>query len=94
MCGWMGMVDGGWVMLTNSGLGKLIVILQTMFSNTFHVSFFIQISLNLIPGSPIDSKSELVELTRWGWVMDICVSKLTSIGSDNGLSPNRHQAII
>ena len=24
----------------------------------------------------------------------ICVSKLTSIGSDNGLSPGRHQAII
>ena len=24
----------------------------------------------------------------------ICVSKLTSIGSDNGLSPDRHQAII
>ena len=25
---------------------------------------------------------------------DICVSKLTIIGSDNGLSPGRHQAII
>ena len=24
----------------------------------------------------------------------ICVSKLTTIGSDNGLSPDRHQAII
>ena len=26
--------------------------------------------------------------------MHICVSDLTSIGSDNGLSPGRHQAII
>ena len=26
--------------------------------------------------------------------MHICVSKLTIIGSDNGLSPGRHQAII
>ena len=33
-------------------------------------------------------------LTHWGRVMHICVSKLTIIGSDNGLSPDRHQAII
>ena len=33
-------------------------------------------------------------LTHWGWVTHICVSKLTSIGSDNGLSPGRRQAII
>ena len=34
------------------------------------------------------------ELTHWGRVMHICVSKLTIIGSDNGLSPGRRQAII
>ena len=28
-------------------------------------------------------------LTHWGWVMHICVSKLTTIGSDNGLAPTR-----
>ena len=33
-------------------------------------------------------------LTHWGWVTHICVSKLTIIGSDNGLSPGRRQAII
>ena len=33
-------------------------------------------------------------LTHWGWVTHICVSKLTIIASDNGLSPGRHQAII
>ena len=33
-------------------------------------------------------------LTHWGRVTRICVSKLTSIGSDNGLSPGRRQAII
>ena len=33
-------------------------------------------------------------LTHWGRVTHICVSDLTSIGSDNGLSPGRHQAII
>ena len=33
-------------------------------------------------------------LTHWGGVTNICVSKLTIIGSDNGLSPGRRQAII
>ena len=33
-------------------------------------------------------------LTHWGQVTHICVSKLTIIGSDNGLSPGRRQAII
>ena len=33
-------------------------------------------------------------LTHWGRVTHTCVSKLTIIGSDNGLSPDRHQAII
>ena len=33
-------------------------------------------------------------LTHWGRVTHICVSKLTVIGPDNGLSPGRHQAII
>ena len=33
-------------------------------------------------------------LTHWGRVTHLCVSKLTSIDSDNGLSPGRHQAII
>ena len=33
-------------------------------------------------------------LTHWGRVTHICVNKLTIIGSDNGLSPGRHQAII
>ena len=35
-----------------------------------------------------------LELTHWGWVTQIFVSKLTIIGSDNGLSPGRRQAII
>ena len=35
-----------------------------------------------------------VVLTHWGRVTHICVSKLTIIGSDNGLSPGRRQAII
>ena len=33
-------------------------------------------------------------LTHWGWVTHRCVGKLTIFGSDNGLLPDRRQAII
>ena len=36
----------------------------------------------------------IYQLTHWGRVTHICVGKLTNIGSDNGLSPGRRQAII
>ena len=36
----------------------------------------------------------MIFLTHWGRVTHICVSKLTIISSDNGLSPGRRQAII
>ena len=35
-----------------------------------------------------------IQLTHWCRLTHICISKLTTIGSDNGLSPDRHQAII
>ena len=35
-----------------------------------------------------------MHLIHWGRVTHICVSELTIIGSDNGLSPGRRQAII
>ena len=35
-----------------------------------------------------------MQLTHWGQVMHICVSELTIISSDNGLSPGWRQAII
>ena len=34
------------------------------------------------------------QLTHWGRVTHICVNKLSTIGSDNGLSPSRCQAIV
>ena len=37
---------------------------------------------------------QLQLLTHWGRVTHICVGKLTIIGTDNGLSPERRQAII
>ena len=40
------------------------------------------------------SKEGTGSLAHWGRVTHICVGKLTIIGSDNGLSPERHQAFI
>ena len=45
----------------------------------------------------IDILLEIVpkaKLTHWGRVTHICIGKLTIIGSVNGLSPGRRQAII
>ena len=39
-------------------------------------------------------KWTILVLNHWGRVTHTCVSKLTNIGSDNGLSPGRRQAII
>ena len=36
----------------------------------------------------------MYKLTHWGRVTLICVGNLPIIGSDNGLSPDRRQAII
>ena len=35
-----------------------------------------------------------IDMTHWDRVTHICVSKLIIIGSDNGLSSSRRQAII
>ena len=40
------------------------------------------------------TKKNGIDLTHWSRVTHICVGKLTIIGSDNGLSPARCQAII
>ena len=47
--------------------------------------------LHMVSWSPW---SQFYSLTHWGQVTYICVSKSTIIASDNGLSPDRRQAII
>ena len=55
----------------------------------FHI--FASLSLSKLTWN---SKIFCDSLTHWGWVMHICICKLTTIGSDNGLLPGLHQAII
>ena len=70
---------------------------QNIFGQTFQTFYWMNERLGLTPGlsflsmrTKINSSLE----THWGRVTHLCVSKLTIIGSDNGLSPGRHQAII
>ena len=56
------------------------------------ISFYAQI--NMSNRSCRLRTSFLYQLTYWGRVTHICVSDQTTIGSDNGLSPGRRQAII
>ena len=53
-----------------------------------------KIHLNMLFARCCSFCSGLVVLTHWGQVTHKCVSKLTIIGSDNGLAPSRRQAII
>ena len=59
-------------------------------SPTPSLAYFTQISLIRFFGN----MGCLDSITHWGRVTHICVGKLTTIDSDNGLSPGRRQAII
>ena len=58
------------------------------------MSFEVGNSRTVCPHWKIASIIHARNLTHWGRVTHICVSNLTIIGSDNGLSPGRRQAII
>ena len=59
----------------------------------FHLLWF---HTNICRGSHISCQTDIrdIFLTHRGRVTHICVGYLTIIGSDNGLSPGRRQAII
>ena len=67
-----------------------------------HLRAIVKLLMNLICNTcSEDTPSKLLmhlpganDLTHWGRVTHICVSNLIIIGSDNGLSPGRRQAII
>ena len=70
----------------NPGDAKYVMF--AMWANcTMYLYVLIKISIQINPG---DTKNTSL-LTHWSLVKHICV---TNIGSDNGLSPGRRQAII
>ena len=56
-----------------------------------NISHWLDASLRI---NPVNKYVSWDNLTHWSRVRRICVSKLSIIGSDNGLSPDRRQAII
>ena len=64
-------------------------IYQPFYHFQFHLKF-----MKLMNDTHIPLVKNHFTLTHWGLVTHKCISKLTIIGSDNGLSPSRHQAIV
>ena len=63
----------------------------------FHKIFTLLFMSSLQIGSKFEQRNITMVTpawTHWGRVTHVCVSKLTIIGSDNGLAPGRRQTII
>ena len=77
---------------------KIILFLISMCLPTqvFHIAFLVtQFLISAVENANIsDYLRPLWLLTHWGRVTHICVGSLAIIGSDNGLSPDRRQAMI
>ena len=58
------------------------------------VSLYAKLLINYLAQNTCKPRGKIVLLTHWGRVRHICAGKLTMIGSNNGLSPCRRQAII
>ena len=67
-------------------------ILKDILHDIFLFDMYQMADVNQFPQSRHVYKYQM--LTHWGRVMHICVRNLTITGSDNGLSPDRRQAII
>ena len=80
------------MVLLGESTADWIAVLPKHHSQLHLTQFWIQMAWRQDP--LLVFQSEWVLLTHWGRVTHICVSKLTIIGSDNGLSPGRRQAII
>ena len=84
------------IIWTNASI-SLTGPLGTNFSEVsieIHTFLFKKIYLIMSCGKWWSFCPSLNVLTHWGRVTHICVSNQTNIGSDNGLSPGRRQAII
>ena len=80
--------------------GNVLTLTPAWISNYTHYKVWDEITYPFtnFNGSTVEFwkwiRSFIPHLTHWGRVTHICISKLTIIGSDNGLSPGRRQAII
>ena len=79
------------MLLNGAPAGTVLAILST---KNFEYDFADQTALCKRVNEILKDIAAAWELTHWGRVTHISVSKQTIIGSDNGLSPGRRQAII
>ena len=63
-------------------------------SYLFYIVNIMGADVLVMQGAGASATMILTWLTHWGRVTHICVGQLTIVGSDNGLSPGRRQAII
>ena len=77
------------------------IVISTPLQNTYYYNYYVKTSFwrnNYVFITMcicrVTSAKLALNLTHWGRVTHICVGKPTIIGSDNGLSPERRQAII
>ena len=74
--------------------GHMSELLTKIKSERKYVSCLGDYNISLLNCDTHGPTEEFADLTHWGRVTHICVSKLTIIGSDNGLAPGRRQTII
>ena len=67
---------------------------NSVFLTPYPISEWLKKSKYMSAGFETSQDVMITCLTHWGRVTHICVGKLTILGSDNGLSPGRRQAII
>ena len=61
---------------------------------SFYTGFTVYVYMRVSPKQILKRGIFMILLTHWGRLTHICISKVTIIGPDNGLSPGRRQAII
>ena len=82
---------------TDRQIGHISVVIRSYFDPLVYSNILPSpLVARTVEGKVIHWKliEQVSTLTHWGRVTHICVSILTIIGADNGLSPVRHQAII
>ena len=83
-----------WANFTHMPQGNFIDIRTVFLIVSMPVKQLWRISVNTSRECIEAVKAIKAKLTHWGRVKHICVSKLPTIDSDNGLSPGWRQAII
>ena len=97
---WAKVLSAWWVVETGVSPNSAKHMPQLLFpqkhqssSAELHQSMFLD-DITSCHAVPITLTGVLHCLTHWGRVTHICIGNLITIGSDNGLSPGRCQAII